>query len=465
MSISYRTVLLILILFLIHPLVGGAAAPKITLVAVLPEGPWIATAMLTTGNGQVALIADHRTGSAELIQLREEVAVVTVLPQDPRTTTAMLTDENDRVALISGYRAGLSAPPRAPQATVGSPNDLEIGPRIESTLPSESADLTRLREEVTRYRQEVESLRREIAQLLNVTEPSVIRKIYTEYTVLSGDTISHIGSAFGINYRKIMEANSLESSTIYPGQRLVIPERYPLIAKQPGGRTERLLWPIAPDGVDLNLISAFYGEERDGYINTGLDIEFAGQVVAARDGRVVFIGEKQGYGGMVVVHHDDGFSTRYALLQRTEVTEGAYVRAGDPLGFAPRLRFELLHNDEPVNPIKFLLEPLGTFRMTMYTEWDDILDTNDSFRITASGTTVKHLHTAAADLDLFNFGDEIYIPYFRDERNHGVFVIEDTGSAIQGKAIDIYVRDRSQASAFTPQYVEIYLIRRTRSQS
>lgn len=42
------------------------------------------------------------------------------------------------------------------------------------------------------------------------------------YTVKSGDTLSKIGSKYGVSYQSIMNQNNLHSTTIYVGQRLQI---------------------------------------------------------------------------------------------------------------------------------------------------------------------------------------------------------------------------------------------------
>ncbi|MBO8128369.1 MAG: LysM peptidoglycan-binding domain-containing protein [Peptococcaceae bacterium] len=45
------------------------------------------------------------------------------------------------------------------------------------------------------------------------------------YRVKPGDTLFKIATRYGIDYRDIMRANNLRSSLIYPGQKLLIPSR------------------------------------------------------------------------------------------------------------------------------------------------------------------------------------------------------------------------------------------------
>lgn len=85
-------------------------------------------------------------------------------------------------------------------------------------------------------------------------------------------------------------------------------------------------------------------------------------VVAARDGRVTRAGWWSTYGYVVVVDHGDGSETRYAHLSRVDVTAGADVRQGDPIGAVgstgastgPHLHFELRFDGRAVDPLPYL---------------------------------------------------------------------------------------------------------------
>jgi len=75
---------------------------------------------------------------------------------------------------------------------------------------------------------------------------------------------------------------------------------------------------------------------RPGHFHTGIDLRArrggGDPVLAARDGRVVRAETRSGYGRMVELVHDDGFSTRYAHLRRIDVKLGQRVRQGDRIG-------------------------------------------------------------------------------------------------------------------------------------
>ena len=60
--------------------------------------------------------------------------------------------------------------------------------------------------------------------------------------------------------------------------------------------------------------------------------------------------------------------------------------------------------------------------------------------------------TIAVDTDIIPFGTEVYI-------NGNVYVAEDTGGAITGNRIDIYMDNHYTALEFGVQYAEVFVER------
>ena len=56
----------------------------------------------------------------------------------------------------------------------------------------------------------------------NQTSKTPASSSTTSYTVKSGDTLSKIGSQYGVSYQKLMEWNNLSSTLIHIGQKLVV---------------------------------------------------------------------------------------------------------------------------------------------------------------------------------------------------------------------------------------------------
>jgi murein DD-endopeptidase MepM/ murein hydrolase activator NlpD len=81
-------------------------------------------------------------------------------------------------------------------------------------------------------------------------------------------------------------------------------------------------------------------------------------VLAAAGGTVVAAEERGAYGNLVIVEHADGWSTRYAHLDRIGVTTGETVRTGAPIGdvgstgvaSGPHLHFEVWQGEDVRDP-------------------------------------------------------------------------------------------------------------------
>ncbi|RWA74328.1 M23 family metallopeptidase [Mesorhizobium sp.] len=99
-------------------------------------------------------------------------------------------------------------------------------------------------------------------------------------------------------------------------------------------------------------------------LHTGMDfrapIGMPAKVTAA--GVVTKAGWNGGYGRMVEVDHGNGFATRYGHLSEIDVTVGQKLASGDVIGktgssgrsTGPHLHYEVRHNGEAVDPLRFL---------------------------------------------------------------------------------------------------------------
>lgn len=106
-----------------------------------------------------------------------------------------------------------------------------------------------------------------------------------------------------------------------------------------------------------------FGDHR---FHHGIDIAApAGtDIYPLKSGVVVFSGERQGYGNIVVIDHEDGYITRYAHNEVNLVREGERVEpetviakvgsTGNATG--PHLHFEVRHRGESVNPAVLLAQ-------------------------------------------------------------------------------------------------------------
>lgn len=70
---------------------------------------------------------------------------------------------------------------------------------------------------------------------------------------------------------------------------------------------------------------------------------------------------------------------------------------------------------------------------------------------------VQQWRTIAASKSI-PFGTRIYIPYFKDKLNGGVFVVEDRGGAIIEGHLDVYMEDLDEALEFGRRKLEAYIL-------
>lgn len=82
------------------------------------------------------------------------------------------------------------------------------------------------------------------------------------------------------------------------------------------------------------------------------------QVVAPAAGRVAFAGPYRGYGQIVIIEHNGGWTSLVTGLARVDVRVGERLVGGAPLGIAgpgrPTVALELRRGGAPVNPLQFV---------------------------------------------------------------------------------------------------------------
>ena len=83
--------------------------------------------------------------------------------------------------------------------------------------------------------------------------------------------------------------------------------------------------------------------------------------MAPFDGQVMFAGPFRGYGHILIIGHGDGYHSLLAGLDRVDCSVGQWLVAGEPVGAMPegtekpRLYLELRHNNQPINPLPWLV--------------------------------------------------------------------------------------------------------------
>ncbi len=123
------------------------------------------------------------------------------------------------------------------------------------------------------------------------------------------------------------------------------------------------IWPVR------GLVTAGFGQRMDpfsgeGAFHAGLDISASSGtgVQAAGEGLVFYAGPDQGYGNEILIDHGYGIKTKYGHLSQIYVVAGEDVKRGQVIGAVgasgkatgPHLHYEVLVQETPVNPSRFL---------------------------------------------------------------------------------------------------------------
>ncbi|MCL1818647.1 MAG: peptidoglycan DD-metalloendopeptidase family protein [Spirochaetaceae bacterium] len=183
------------------------------------------------------------------------------------------------------------------------------------------------------------------------------------HTVKRGDSLSSIARAYAVTANAIADVNNLSSATIHPQQELFIPG-----AKMKQLELKKILGELFVYPTSGRLSSAF-GMRPDPFtgvqrFHNGIDIagRIGTPVVAAMAGKAAKIGVHPTYGKYIIVVHAGGYQTWYAHLNKVRIEQGKTVDQGQLIGdmgntgysSGPHLHFSIFKNESPVDPLKFL---------------------------------------------------------------------------------------------------------------
>src|ERR1044072_5188430 len=125
------------------------------------------------------------------------------------------------------------------------------------------------------------------------------------------------------------------------------------------------VWPV------VGKLESGFGGRRNPFgggsyeFHSGQDIDAASgdPVVAGASGKVAFVGWQNGYGQLVVIDPGGGLTSHYGHLSHIDIEAGKTVEIGQFIGrvgstgrsTGPHLHYEIRINDQPVNPLQYLL--------------------------------------------------------------------------------------------------------------
>lgn len=228
------------------------------------------------------------------------------------------------------------------------PIHLEVGERI--FIPGASKVLI-----VTSY------------QPLSSEEPVETKEgIY--HTIKPGETMWRLAKTYGVSLDYLLQINRISDvAFVAAGRKIFIPGAQKALEIElpspslpvTGTKAEiSFSWPLKGE------ITSGFGPRNDG-IHKGIDISApAGtEIKAAAGGRVVYCeDDMRGYGKIIILEHEAGFSTIYAHNSENLVQEGEEVEKGQLIGrvgatgraTTPHLHFEIRKDDQARDPMIYL---------------------------------------------------------------------------------------------------------------
>jgi len=166
------------------------------------------------------------------------------------------------------------------------------------------------------------------------------------------------------SYRASLYAfNLIRNSSLVPSRQSAPLGLFP--STDFGHETVPSTWPVR------GRVTAGFGQRLDpfsgeGGFHSGVDIStpYGTRVESGGDGIVLQAGFDSGYGNAIVVDHGFGMATKYGHLSKILVVVGQEVKRGQVIGAVgmtgkatgPHLHYEVIVNDTPVNPMKYLHE-------------------------------------------------------------------------------------------------------------
>jgi spore germination protein YaaH len=186
-------------------------------------------------------------------------------------------------------------------------------------------------------------------------EPSV--KQY--YTIQPGDSLDSIALLLKIAPTLLIRMNpSIDPDKLILGSRLIVPGLQVLSQIDSPIQSDAYIWPL------LNIdVSSPFGY-RSGRLHSGIDLRAPRDtpIKASSNGKVIFSGQKNGYGKMIIIAHAGGIESFYAHNRLNLVTAGQRVLKGSVIATVGRtgnatgyhLHFELRQRGRAIDPKQYL---------------------------------------------------------------------------------------------------------------
>ena len=179
------------------------------------------------------------------------------------------------------------------------------------------------------------------------------------HRVEKNQTLWRISKIYNIDLEEILKSNNItDPSQIRTGQSIFIPgNNFPetglSLNSTAKDNLSDFIWPAKG-----TVISKF-GDKLNNAVNKGLTIRISpsSDIIAAQEGRVAFTaGQLKGYGKTIILSHNNGIMTVYALLSDILVKTGEFIPQGAPIARSANgiVHFEIRKGYASQNPFYYL---------------------------------------------------------------------------------------------------------------
>lgn len=239
--------------------------------------------------------------------------------------------------------------------------------KIEIEKLSTQEELELLQMHLDKYKEEVADVVR-IRDSYRNSIKEIVELLYVK------DTHIGIGGYGGNSIEITDEVNLLTIRNIIASmeddQRLLVEVKNYLEVRRDFIQSFPFIWPVDTGGVPhvssgYGFREDLFGQGEDGiHLHKGIDIDLAigTPVVSTAGGTVLFAFVDEVMGKIIVVRHQNGFTTSYAHLDRFLVKMGDTVKRGDKIGTVgntglttgPHIHYEIRQNGISLDPMLFL---------------------------------------------------------------------------------------------------------------
>lgn len=316
-----------------------------------------AEARVTAAEAELAMVErDRRALSRDLAQRREPLAQLTgalqTMARRPLVLAAFQPGSLDDVVHTRAVLA--SAVPVVRQRTAALRSDLERARQFESDRRGFLADRRRAEQALIRRRTDMLALAEKERILARQAAGGANRE--AERAVELAEEARDLDALVNrLNQSAILRHRlaKLDGPIVRPAQpgAAGLPSRRTSGSASMTGSFKTYLLPVA------GRITAGFGEVAEGGRSRGISIapRPQAQVIAPAAGRVGFAGEYEGYGLIVILEHDSGWTSIVTGLGDLAVDTGQQLAVGSPLGLAaltnPAITLELRRDGTAVNPL------------------------------------------------------------------------------------------------------------------